>query len=135
MRIVLDTNVLVSALLNPNGVPASIVNAILDDTVTVLVDDRILLEYREVLRRPKFAFPNDAVQPLLEFFEHHSEYLSPGPAPVSINDPGDVPFYEVAVAADADYLVTGNTRHFPAKPWIVSPGRFIEIIRSGVGSM
>ncbi|TVR61653.1 MAG: putative toxin-antitoxin system toxin component, PIN family [Spirochaetaceae bacterium] len=135
MRIVLDTNVLVSALLNPNGVPASIVNVILDDTVTILVDDRILLEYREVLRRPKFAFPRDALHPLLEFFEHHSEYVSAGPAPVSINDPGDVPFYEVAVAADADFLVTGNTRHFPEKHWIVSPGRFIEIIRRGFGSI
>ena len=129
MRIVLDTNVLVSALLSPNGVPASIVNAILDDTVTILVDDRILLEYREVLQRPKFAFPKDAFHPLLEFLEHHGEYVSAGPAPVSMNDPGDVPFYEVAVTADADYLVTGNTRHFPEKRWIVSPARFIDIIR------
>lgn len=129
MRIVVDTNVLVAALLNANGTPASILNAVLDGVATVLVDDRIVGEYREVLSRPKFGFPHEVYQPLLEFFEHHGEYVTPGPLPVATPDPADVAFYEVAVAGAADYLVTGNATHFPNAQWIVSPRRLVEVMR------
>lgn len=129
MRIVLDTNVLVAALLNPRGNPASILNAILEEDVVVLVDDRIPDEYRDVLKRAKFAFPRDSVSALLDFLEHHGEYIAAGPAPGPITDPDDVPFYEVAVAGKADYLVTGNVKHFPGEARIVLPAEFVEAIR------
>lgn len=129
MKIVLDTNVLVAAILNANGVPASILNAVLDGAITILVDARIVSEYREVLGRPKFGFPNGVYQPLLEFFEHHGDYVATGPLPAATSDPGDVPFYEVAVAGAADYLVTGNAKHFPEEPWIVSPRHLVDLIR------
>lgn len=128
MRIVLDTNVLISGVLNPHGVPGSVVNAILDQRVTVLVDDRILFEYRDVLQRPKFHLASIHVQPFLEFFEHEGEYVTAGPTAARIPDPGDLPFYEVAVAGGADYLVTGNKRHFAREPFIVSPKEFITIL-------
>jgi putative PIN family toxin of toxin-antitoxin system len=129
MRIVLDTNVLVAGLLNPRGNPASILNAVLDENVAVLVDDRILDEYRDVLQRPRFGFSSDTVNALLDFFEHHGEYVAAGPASGAVSDPDDAPFYDVAIAGGAQYLVTGNAKHFPGGDRIVSPGEFTKAIR------
>jgi len=130
VRIVLDTNVLISGTLNPNGFPGTVLNAVLEGEVVVLVDDRILFEYRDVLLRPKFSFPLDYVQSVLEFFEHEGDYITAGPASDIVVDSDDVPFFEVAVAGPADYLVTGNERHFPDKPFVVSPKEFVSILRS-----
>lgn len=129
MRIVLDTNVLISGILNPHGAPGSILNAVLNEEVTVLVDDRILSEYRDVLLRPKFRFPEDYVESVLEFLECGLPPITAGPTSAAIPDSDDIPFYEVAIAGDADYLVTGNDKHFPAGQLIVSPRTFLEILR------
>ncbi len=130
MRIVLDTNVLLSGILTPHGAPGSVVNAVLDNRFTVLLDDCILLEYRDVLKRPRFAFPSHYVQALLEFFEHHGEHVIAGPRAFGVADPADLPFYEVAIAGAADYLVTGNDKHFPQEPLVVSPKAFVDLLRS-----
>ena len=113
MRIVLDTNVLVSALLSPHGPPARLLDLILAGKVRLLVDDRILDEYREVLLRPRFGFDPDDVATLLSFFETAAERVLAGPPPLVLSDPDDLPFAETAVAGNADALVTGNPRHFP----------------------
>lgn len=131
MRIVLDTNVLVAALLNLRGVPASILNAILEENVAVLVDDRILYEYRDVLRRQRFGFPKETVNALMDFFEHHGEHIAAGPTFGATPDPDDLPFYEVAIAGNAGYLVTGNVKHFPAENQAVLPADFIAVLRAG----
>lgn len=133
MRIVLDTNVLISGTLNPNGFPGTVLNAVLDGQVVVVVDDRILFEYRDVLLRPKFSSPLDYVQSVLDFFEHEGDYITAGPTSDALVDSDDVPFFEVAVAGLADYLVTGNERHFPDKPFVVSPKEFVSILR-GIGN-
>ncbi len=109
MRVVLDTNVLVSALLSPEGPPAAIINATLDGTLTALVDNRILFEYEDVLQRERFGFNPQDVRAFLDFFRHESEYVSATPVQLTLNDPDDLPFYEVAKTAKADYLITGNT--------------------------
>lgn len=129
MKIVLDTNVLVSGVLKPNSVPGSILNAILDERITVLVDDRILFEYRDVLERPTFDFPPNYIASVLEFFEHLGEYVTAPPVPEQLLDPADLPFYEVAIAGVADFLVTGNGRHFPDRHFVVSPREFISVLR------
>ena len=128
MRVVLDTNVIVSALLSPAGPPAAIVNAALDGTFATLVDNRILFECEDVLRRKKFEFDPRDVRAFLEFFRHEGEYVSATAAPITINDPADLPFIEVACAAKADYLITGNTRHYPDHDWIVSPRHFLRVL-------
>ena len=129
MRIVLDTNVLVSGVLKPHSIPGSILNAILDERVSVLVDDRILFEYRDVLERPKFDFPPNYVESVLEFFEHRGDYVTAPPVPEQLLDSADLPFYEVAIAGVADFLVTGNGRHFPDRHFVVSPKEFISTLR------
>jgi len=112
MRVVIDTNVMVSGVLNPHGPPGRIVNALLAETITVLYDDRILSEYREVLLRPIFGFPCSDVDVLLDFVESAGEQVSAEPLSLVLPDPNDLPFLEVATTGAADALVTGNIKHF-----------------------
>jgi putative PIN family toxin of toxin-antitoxin system len=134
MRVVVDTNVLVSGILNPHGTPGVIVDAILAQLVTVLCDDRILSEYREVLQRPAFGFPSAVVETLLEFLEEVSEHISARPLATVLPDEDDLPFLEVAVEGRADALVTGNIRHFRPRRGlhevkVVTPADFVHQLR------
>jgi len=128
MRVVLDTNVLVSGLLSPGGPPGSIISAVLDGAIIVLVDNRIMFEYEDVLRRSKFGFDSRDVRAFLDFFQHESEFVTAKPFSTTLADPADLPFFEVATTAAADYLITGNTKHFPEEPWILSPRQFLRIL-------
>jgi uncharacterized protein len=112
MRVVVDTNVLVSGVINPHGSPGRVVDSILSQTITVLYDDRILMEYRDVLLRPFFGFHAADVNALLDFITFSGEQITAGPVNVILPDPTDVPFLEVAVAGSAAALVTGNLKHF-----------------------
>lgn len=112
MRVVIDTNVLVSAALNPHGSPARIVDAVLAGSLTLLHDDRVLSEYREVLLRPVFAFSPERVQALLDFLTVRGEHVSGKEIGVVLPDPDDLPFLQVAVAGLAEALITGNIRHY-----------------------
>ena len=112
MRVVIDTNVMVSGVLNPHGPPGRIVNALLSETVTALHDDRILSEYREVLLRPTFRFPLADVEVLLDFVESAGEHVSAQPLSLVLPDPNDLPFLEVATSGRAEALITGNIKHF-----------------------
>ena len=136
MRIVLDTNVLVSAFLNPRGTPANVVSLVLSHAVTLLFDDRMLAEYGEVLARPKLRIAPVEAAFLLSFFATEGILVSAPPLlSLDLPDPDDLPFLEVAAAAGADALVTGNTRHFASAAStigvpIFSPAEFIDAWRS-----
>lgn len=114
MLIVLDTNVLVSALLNPFGAPGRVLDLILAEQVRLAYDDRILAEYQRVLERPRFGFDPRHVRQLLDYLIFSGEAVSPLPfsSPEGVPDPADLPFAEVARSAKADALVTGNREHF-----------------------
>jgi uncharacterized protein len=112
MRIVLDTNVLVSGLLSPHGPPGRILDSIVSGAVGLLVDDRILREYAEVLTRPRFGFDRATALELVDFLAEASEHVDSSQVSVSLADQDDAPFLEVAIAGGADALVTGNIRHF-----------------------
>lgn len=110
--LVLDTNVLVSAMLNPSGAPGRIWDLVLIRDIRLAYDDRILIEYERVLKRAKFAFEKSRVETILGIF-HFQESVNAKPRPHQpLPDPDDAAFLEVAHAASAT-LVTGNTRHFP----------------------
>lgn len=126
MKIVLDTNVLVSALLNPSGPPASVVSLALSRSVILLLDNRVLFEYEDVLRRDRFGFPTYAVDALLDFFKTSALFINPAPTSLKFTDDGDKPFYEVAVSGEAEFLVTGNKRHSQKKPMVVAPRQFLD---------
>jgi putative PIN family toxin of toxin-antitoxin system len=115
MKIVLDTNVLVAGLLSPFGPCAEIVRMVSSGDLTLYLDARILTEYSEVLRRSKFRFDTDKVISLLDHIEHRGQIIASSPLPDSLPDPDDQAFLEVAVAAQALCIVTGNHAHFPPK--------------------
>jgi uncharacterized protein len=133
VRIVLDTNVLVSGLLSPFGPPAEIVRLVAAGKLTVCHDGRILAEYAAVLLRPRFGFDAEAVGTLLRQLASDGEPAVGTPLPRALPDPGDMPFLEVARGAGADALVTGNLRHFPARlrygVRVLSPRDFVESVR------
>ncbi|MGI8783627.1 MAG: putative toxin-antitoxin system toxin component, PIN family [Acidobacteriota bacterium] len=112
MRVVIDTNVLVSGVINPHGPPGRIVDAALAEAFTVLYDDRILSEYRAVLSRPTFGFKRADVDALVDFIEVAGEPTVAQHLAVVLPDASDLPFLEVAAGGHAHALITGNVKHF-----------------------
>lgn len=134
MRIVLDTNVLVSGLLNPDGAPGRLLDLILVGELQVLYDDRILAEYSDVLERPQFSFTPDLTRAIVGYFRLFGESVTALPLPFeTLPDPDDNPFAEVAVSGNADMLVTGNQRYFARLKAhgvvVLSPDALLEILR------
>ena len=127
MKIVLDTNVLVSGLINPDGTPAEILNLILLQKIILLFDNRIINEYNNVLKREKFQFSDDLIIPLMDFIKNEGVYVNSEPVKKVFTDPDDKKFYEVFINGNADYLVTGNINHFPKENKIVLPLVFIKL--------
>lgn len=113
MRVVIDTNVLVSGLLNALGAPGRIVDGMLIGELVPVVDDRILAEYEEVLARPRFRFDPVQRDGVLLFIREAAERVFAPPLSTTLPDPDDLVFLEVAHAASNVILVTGNLRHFP----------------------
>ncbi|WP_022671338.1 putative toxin-antitoxin system toxin component, PIN family [Hippea alviniae] len=126
MRVVIDTNVIVSGLLNPNGKPAVVINLLLLKKIKVLYDNRILKEYETVLCRDKFGFSREIVIPLIDFIKAEGEFVITEPIKTTIPDESDKKFLEVAISGKADYLITGNIRDYPAIEFIVTPGEFLK---------
>ena len=135
MTIVLDTNVLVSGLLSPYGAPADVLRLVVGGAVTLCVDARILVEYEQVLGRPRFGFAPAAVDALIAFIATEGEHVVASPWREPLPDPDDAPFLEVALAGGAACLVTGNVAHFPvaARGAVVvrTPGAFVASMREG----
>ena len=128
MNIVLDTNVLVSALLSPFHTPGRILDLLLAGKVRLVYDDRILAEYRAVLLRPKFGFDRRSVEELLDECSASGLPVAAPPLVLSLSDQTDAVFVEGAAAVQA-LLVTGNSRHFPlggcAGVTVLSPAAFL----------
>jgi len=114
-RIVLDTNVLVSGMINAHGRPGRVVDLVREEQVELVVDDRILAEYREVLHRPKFRryFDKQAVRDIMIFLEQNTTYTVPVKSIPGLPDPDDAPFAELALSVGVP-LVTGNTDDYPS---------------------
>jgi putative PIN family toxin of toxin-antitoxin system len=130
MKIVLDTNVLISGLINIAGIPAQIVNLLINGRITLLYDSRILKEFEEVLGRKKFGFKRSVVAPLLDYIKNEGEYITAEPTNKPFADNDDKMFYEVAKTARAKYLVTGNKDHYPKEGIVKNPKEFIELYLS-----
>ena len=130
MKIVLDTNVLVSGLLSPYRAPGAIVRMVAADTIQLCFDARILSEYRSVLKRPGFKLNQEKVSILLQQIESCGFLVSTEPLRYKLPDKNDEPFLEVAITSNAEYLVTGNTKHFPRQKFydvkVVTPVDFLK---------
>jgi putative PIN family toxin of toxin-antitoxin system len=128
-RVVLDTNVLVSALLNSFGAPGRVLDLMLAGELTVAHDDRVLAEWRQVLHREKFGFSAGDIEVLLGFVEGEGISVNASPFAIELADQDDLPFLEVAHAAEAT-LITENTRHYPPESRrgvaVLDPATFLD---------
>jgi len=127
MKVVVDTNVLVSGIINPHARPAHVLNLVLDGKLTLCIDSRIYDEYERVLLSPKFSFPKEYVKILLDFIKRKSVFVVPLPLRTDPLDESDLPFLEVAFSAKAP-IITGNRKHFENVKGIeiYTPSEFIE---------
>lgn len=133
MKIVLDTNVLVSGLLQPLGPSGQIVRLVAAGTLVLCHDPRILTEYREVLLRKKFRFDPERIEALLEQIRAGGIAVAASPLSIRLPDLDDEPFLEIALAETVRCLVTGNVKHYPPDARqgvdVRAPGPFIEAFR------
>ena len=133
MNIVLDTNVLVAGLLSPFGPCGEILRMVSSGEPALCFDARILSEYNEVLKRPRFRFEPDKVDALLDLIVNRGKAVATFPLPEPLPDPDDEPFLAVAIAGRVACLVTGNRAHFPARlrqgVTLFSPREFLTYYR------
>jgi putative PIN family toxin of toxin-antitoxin system len=130
LRLVIDTNVLVSAALKPNSLQRTVLLIAFTKPARLYISPPILEEYREVLGRPGLHIRKGLRQQLLQLIKNRSFRVAPTRRLEVASDPDDNIFLECAEAARADYLVTGNLKHFP-RFWrnskIITPGEFLAL--------
>lgn len=132
---VIDTNVLVSALISKTlATPPLVVLAhVYSGDITPVYNDEIIQEYRDVLSREKFHLnPTDIENALQVFLDYGLNLNRTKVDDETISDPKDVVFYEVKMTKEDAFLVTGNTKHFPRKPFVVTPREMVEIFEKAV---
>ncbi len=130
VRVAVDTNVLVSGLLRADGPPGRIVELVAIGRISTLYDDRIIDEYQDVLRRPRFDFGARAVDAIVSQIRGGGEPVVAEPLALVLPDPDDMPFLEVAATGAASVLITGNASHFKPSTGthrvpIISPRDFL----------
>lgn len=131
---VIDTNVLVSAQMTRHEDSATrrVVRFVFDGHVTPIVTHAILAEYREVLSRPKFHFRQDVADTLISHFRKYGRFVRPTPYAKPLPDEKDRAFLEAALALfdEGAMLVTGNAKHFPPAPFVVTPAEFVALLET-----
>ena len=128
---VIDTNVLVSAMLKWNSVPGNIMELVFSGTIVPLLNEQIVKEYRDVLSRPKFHFTEKIIGNVINEIDRLGLYLDAETTNVILPDPKDTVFYEIVMEkrkTEDAYLVTGNIKHFPSEPFIVTPREMMTMI-------
>ena len=131
LRLVIDTNVLVSAALMPEGLQRTTLILAVTKSALFYVSHTILKEYADVLSRPELAIRKGIRQQLLQLVKNHSHIVTPSRRLEVSPDPDDNMFLECADTARADYLITGNQRHFPRfwkKTKVITPREFISLV-------
>ena len=129
---VIDTNVLVSALLNINSNPGKVLLSVFNSETRPLLNAEIIAEYRDVLAREKFHFPAETVDIVMNRLAAVSMNINAAEGEFSeITDPKGRCFFAVTMTgrlSEDALLVTGNIRHFPAKPFVVTPAQFVAML-------
>lgn len=124
VKVVIDTNVLVSALWSENGNSSTIIKLI-PNGIVPFFNDSIFEEYVEVLNRPKFAFSANKRERLLVKMKEHGETVAAEKSDIPMSDETDRVFYDAAKASGAT-LITGNRKDYPDEPFIMTPAEFLR---------
>lgn len=136
IRVVLDTNIIISALLQPLGPPAQVFLLAVGGSIQLCVSGNVYAEYEEVIRRPRFRREEDLIAATLNTIRKEGLWVRPTETVRVCSDPDDDIFLECAQASRAAYLVTGNLKDFPAS-WrdtqIVTAGGFLEFMSAETG--
>ena len=127
---VIDTNVLVSALITHNSLSATakVVRILLEGGFVPLYESNIIEEYQEVLHRSKFKLLPDVADAIISYIKEHGIETSRTAFQELMPDEDDRVFYEVSLSVDDSFLVTGNLKHYPQTPKVISPADFINVI-------
>lgn len=131
LRLVIDTNIVISAALKPDGLQRTVLLLAITKPARLYVSEAIVAEYREVLARPELKIRKGLRQQLLALIKNQAQIAKPARSLQVAKDPDDDKFLECADAARADYLVTGNQRHFPKfwkKTKVITSREFISIV-------
>lgn len=131
--VVIDTNVIVSSMLKKISIPGKIVHHALHGKIIPLLNEKLLEEYEEVLSRPKFKNSPEDIREFLDDVVERGNFIDAKEFEDELPDPKDKIFYWVTLTAREEveaYLVTGNLKHFPIKPFIVTPREMLDILES-----
>lgn len=127
---VIDINVLVSAMLKWQSVPGNVMEFVLDGFIIPVLNKEIVAEYRTVLARSKFRLDEEIITDIIDSLENVGFYVDAETIDIELPDSKDRLFYEVVMEKrkeEETYLVTGNIKHFPDKPFIVTPRQMLDI--------
>ena len=127
---VIDTNVIVSARITKNSSSATVkvLNNMFNGIIKPIFNDEIIAEYADVLHRPKFRMRDEEINLIINYIKKYGIHSDRVPYEGNMPDEKDRPFYEVSLSVENSFLVTGNLKHFPVKPKVVTPSQIIEII-------
>jgi putative PIN family toxin of toxin-antitoxin system len=127
---VIDTNVLVSALITHNAEAATVkvVRLLLEEEFVPLYNADIIAEYNEVLHRSKFPILPEVADSLISFIIENGIETSRVSFVEPMPDEDDRVFYEVTLSKEDSFLVTGNLKHYPTSPRVITPAQFLEVL-------
>ncbi len=129
-KVVIDTNILISALLSSRDDSATVqvLNLLLAGQLIPVITEDIFQEYSDVLRRRKFGFPDDAVSMLLGEIQRRAVEVEPVHTDIELHDYKDRPFLEAMLYDDETILITGNMKHFPEHKRIMTARMFLYLL-------
>jgi len=127
---VVDTNVLVSALWtnNPMAATKRVLDLLSARAIEPLYNDEVIAEYRDVLNRPKFPFDKQEVEDLISFIMETGVDTARTAYDGEMPDEDDRVFYEISLTEEESFMVTGNLKHYPKVPHVVTPAEFLSLI-------
>lgn len=128
---VIDTNVLVSAMLRWDSVPGCVLEHAFVGNIIPLLNKQVLKEYMEVLRRPKFHFDEEKINIIIDGMVRRGVLVDAEDTGVVLPDQKDAVFYEIVMEKrkhEEAFLITGNIKHFPVEPYIVTPREMLTIL-------
>lgn len=129
-KVIIDTNVLVSALLasHDDSATVQVIKLVLKGRIIPVITKSIISEYNEVLRRKKFDFPEESISMLIDYFTGKAIEAAPIQTDIKLPDNKDLPFFEAVLSAEDHILITGNTKHFPVHERIITPRMFLNTL-------
>ena len=127
---VIDTNVLVSALITHNSLSATVkvVRLLFEGGFTPLYDSAIIEEYQEVLHPTKFNLQHSVADALISYIVEHGIETSRTSFLEAMTDEDDRMFYEITLSVEDSFLVTGNLKHYPKTPKVITPTDFVRVV-------